>query len=111
MGVIAIILIIAAFLARGVYVIGQGSDAELQARSASTGSTVMGSGWMLLDSLRSMQLPALSGLESRLGIDSEPGDKVVRHNRCGTTHVVKRGSGWYCYKCEQQTTAVTFLEE
>ena len=103
---LAIGLLLALAIARGMYLIGSGSEAEHQARSTSVGNDVLGSGWMILDSLRSSSHPAILYIESKLGIDSNAGDQSWRHNRCGSTNVEKWGSSWYCYNCDQQTADV-----
>lgn len=99
-------LLFALAIARGMYLIGSGCEAEHQARSTSVGNDVLGSGWMILDSLRSSSHPAILFIESKLGIDTKAGDQLWRHNRCGSTNVEKRGTSWYCYNCDQQTSDV-----
>lgn len=62
-----VVLIIALLAARGAYLIGQGSDAELQAREMASGSTTATTGWSLLDALQSGNIPVVSWIEHKLG--------------------------------------------
>lgn len=110
-GLVIVGLIVAALLARGMYLIGSRSNAELEARSLSTGNNVLSTGWVILDGLRTTSHPAIRFIESKLGMEDDTDELVVKHTRCGSTNVVKRGSGWYCYDCEQQTTAIEECEK
>lgn len=69
-----VVLVLAAFIARGMYLIGQGSDAELAARSKATDSRVVDSGWFLLDWLRDWDSPTLEYIEDKLGINQDNND-------------------------------------
>jgi hypothetical protein len=99
------LIILALLVARGVYLIGSGREVEHQARSMSVRSGVLASGWMALDALRNFDHPALLKIEELFGVE-RGGPTVYVHERCGSTNVTKRGAGWYCYECQQQTTAV-----
>lgn len=98
-------ILLALFLARGVYLIGKGREVEHQARSKSINSSVLATGWMLLDSLRNFDHPLIVKAEQLLGFEQTKPAAYV-HKRCGSSNVTKRGAGWYCHDCEQQTTAV-----
>lgn len=66
---------IALLVARGVYLIGTGSAAEMEARSMTSTNAVTSSGWMTLDWLREGYVPGVSELEAwldqRRGEDDE----------------------------------------
>jgi len=62
----AVVLIVALLAARGAYLIGQGSDAELEAREKTSG-TVGTTGWSLLDALQSGNIPVVSWIERKIG--------------------------------------------
>lgn len=69
---LSVVGIIALFVARGVYLIGTGGEAEMQARSMGTGNEVTSAGWVTLDSLRDGYVPGVSEIESWL--DDRRGD-------------------------------------
>lgn len=62
---------LALLVARGMYLIGQGGEAELQAREKAADSAVVDSGWFVLDWLREVELPTLEWLEKKLGINQD----------------------------------------
>jgi uncharacterized membrane protein YagU involved in acid resistance len=72
--VIVMVGIVAGLLARGMYLIGQGSEVEMEVRSKATDSNIVNSGWMILDWLRNWDSPTLQYIESKLGIDQEDGE-------------------------------------
>lgn len=75
-----IVLVIALLVARGVYLIGRGSDAEMAAREQSAEQlpdTLSSNGWLFIDWLQEGEIPLVSYLENRLGInqtDEEDGE-------------------------------------
>lgn len=104
-------LAVALLVARGVYLIGRGTEAEHQARMTSAQSMTVSTGWALLDMLRTGNVPLVGWIEERLGWNQDAKTKtVVKHTRCGSTDVTKRGSTWYCYNCNQATEAVEEFE-
>jgi hypothetical protein len=60
-------LLVALLAARGAWLIGQGSEAEMQAREMSGTSTTATTGWSLLDGLQSGNIPVISTIEQWLG--------------------------------------------
>ncbi len=74
-GIGAAVLIIALLVARGMWLIGQGTDAEMQAREKTSG-TVGTTGWSFLDALQSGNLPIVSWLESKLGLADDDNTEV-----------------------------------
>lgn len=71
--VIVAIATLALLLARGMYLIGTGSEAELEARDRMDGTTAT-TGWMTLDRLRTGDVPIVSTIEEKLGINEEEED-------------------------------------
>jgi hypothetical protein len=61
----AVGLVFALLLARGMFLIGRGTDAEEQARVLSSGR-VSSTGWMTLDALRDANIPVVVLLEQKL---------------------------------------------
>lgn len=102
-------VVLALLLARGMYLIGTGHGAEHQARSKAVDSTVMSTGFALLDGLRNFDHPLIVKAEQILGLERTAPTKYI-HKRCGSSNVTKRGAGWYCHECDQQTTAVEEVE-
>jgi len=72
--VLVVVGIFALLLARGMYLIGSGSDAELEARQRMSGSTSR-TGWATLDSLRDGDVPVVSWLEEKLGLNDGDDDE------------------------------------
>jgi len=72
--VLVVVGIIALLLARGMYLIGTDSDAEIEARQKMSGD-VSNSGWMLLDKLRHGDLPLVSWIEEKLGLNDGDDDE------------------------------------
>lgn len=110
---IAVMLTIAAFLillARGMMLIGIGSDAEHTARLRTQKSDIANAGWLTLDMLRTSDNALLTRLDQLLGRDTTTTETIHIHNRCGSTDVVERGATYYCYKCDLRTEAVTTTE-
>lgn len=68
LGTVGVLVLL--LLARGMYLIGTGSEAEMEARREMSGS-VSNSGWMTLDALRSGDLPVVSTVEEKLGLNDE----------------------------------------
>lgn len=70
----AVLLALALLVARGMYVIGSGSEAELEARKRMDGRTAR-TGWNALWLLRTGRLPIVSTIEEKLGwTPDEEGD-------------------------------------
>lgn len=65
------VALLAILVARGLYIIGRGSEAEMNARAMSADSTVATSGWGVLDSLRQRPMPRVAALEAWLGINQD----------------------------------------
>lgn len=80
--VLVIVGLLAALVAYGSWLIGQGSAAEANARQMSDGSEVLSAGWSSLDRLRSARLPVVQAIE----------DYLV-HLRDVATGLLKRNSG------------------
>lgn len=75
-----IVAVLALLVARGMYLIGQGSDTELDARTKMSQDTLGSTGWSFLDMLRTTDFGPVVWLEDRLGLDS-PGERC-RHHGC-----------------------------
>lgn len=73
-GVVVALAILALLVARGMWLLGRESDAEQQARAMSD-SHVSRIGWNLLDRLQTADLPLVSSLEERLGINHDDEDR------------------------------------
>lgn len=71
---IAVVLIIALLAARGAWLIGQGTEAELQAREKTSTNTAAVTGWSLLDALQAGDIPVVSWIERKLGLADEEDD-------------------------------------
>jgi len=72
--VLVVVGIFALLLARGMYLIGSGSDAELEARQKMSGD-VSRTGWATLDSLRNGDVPVVTWLEEKLGLNDGDDDE------------------------------------
>lgn len=66
--VIGVVLLL--LVARGVYLIGRGTETEQTAREELDGE-VTTNGWLLLDWLQEGEIPLVSWIEERLGINQE----------------------------------------
>lgn len=63
-------------LARGMFLVGTGSDAELQAREMTSGNAIGDSGWGVLEWLRTTNFAPVVYLEYRLGLrDFDTGEE------------------------------------
>lgn len=69
--VAGVLVVLALFVARGVYLIGSGADVEYEARDKASGNTVATSGFALLDTLRHGEVPLVSQVEALLGRDGD----------------------------------------
>lgn len=86
-GVVVLILLLAA---RGAYLIGQGTDAEFEARSKSSGSSVLSTGWAALDTARTY------------GKDEQ---QAYRCPDCRHAWTDENGTGWpACPNCGNEET-------
>lgn len=70
-GIAALVVALLLLLARGAYLIGSGSKAEQRVRMQAHGSQTLRAGFQLLDGLRNAEIPIVSALERRLGLDDE----------------------------------------
>jgi hypothetical protein len=70
LAVLIVLGILALLVARGMWLLGQGTDVEQQAR-ARAGGDVTRAGWSLLDMAREADLPFVSAIEDRLGINQD----------------------------------------
>lgn len=73
------VLVVALLVARGMYLIGSGTDAEYQARAKAADVPGAATGFALLDWLRTADLPFLKRIERRLGRTRE---QTVHCNAC-----------------------------
>lgn len=90
------VAILALLLARGMYLIGEGTDVEFDARQKAADSNVVATGFGLLDLLRSADLPVLGE-----GRNSE----VYRCPSCRHTWEHTGMSGWPdCPNCGHEKT-------
>jgi len=69
----AVLLALALLVARGVYLIGSGSEAELEARQRMDSHTAR-NGWNILWRLRTGRLPIVSTIEHTLGWNRDEED-------------------------------------
>lgn len=93
-----IVLVIALLVARGMYVMGTGSDAEFAARQKAADSQVIGSGFFLLDWARTADLPYLGEGKTR---------QRYRCSSCRHTWTDDRRSGWPpCPNCGDEQPEV-----
>lgn len=74
-GVLAVVAILALLVARGMWLLGRGSEAEQAAREKTGGSAVASSGWTMLDGLQHGEVPIVSDIEERLGINQDEEDE------------------------------------
>jgi len=74
--VAVVLLVVGLFVARGVYLIGQGRDVEYDAREQARGTSVVGTGFQLLDKLRYGDLLIVSEIESFLGRESKQHERA-----------------------------------
>lgn len=83
-----IALVLALLVARGMYVIGSGSDAEFEARNRVNPAGIGSQGFHLLDRLRNGPVPLVSWIENKLGIDGtraqQRGPSVTKFKECPT---------------------------
>jgi len=70
-----VVLVIALLVARGAWLIGQGTEAEMEARDRTNGG-VSGTGWAFLDALQSGNIPVVSWIETKLGWADDGSDDV-----------------------------------
>lgn len=89
---------LALLLARGMYLIGQGTDAEFDARAKAADSTIIGSGFFLLDWLRTASLPFLGEGETQ---------RTYRCGNCRHTFQSTQRAGWpACPNCGDEKPEV-----
>lgn len=103
-GVLAIT--IGVLVARGMWLIGQGTDAEFEARSRSTDIPFGGTGFALLDSLRTGDLPIISRIEKLLG--REVRDRTARCRSCRNVWIHPGNGGTpVCPECGCEEVKLT----
>lgn len=97
-GLALLVFIVVALTAYGTWLIGQGSDAEFQARQKSADSQIFGSGFFLLDWARTATLPVLGEGKTR---------RRYQCPSCRHTWTDDRRSGWPpCPNCGHEKTEV-----
>jgi len=97
-------LAIALLVARGMYLIGSGSEAEFEARQQLNG-VVGSSGWALLDGLRNAELPTVDRALELLGRENRVQQVRVFHCLQCRHEWTHRGGGWpSCPNCGTERT-------
>lgn len=100
-----IVLAFLLLLARGMYLIGSGSDAEYAARSKAADVPFARTGFALLDYARSARLPAVvERLEELLGRETR--DRTVRCRSCRHVWVHAGGGQPVCSNCNSDDVEV-----